>query len=47
MQRIYNSSGRKGEELLEFSFRRIFDNMPDNEKGVIQVLFSISGTIIN
>jgi hypothetical protein len=29
---------RKGEVLLEFSFRRVFDGMSDAEKGVLQVL---------
>ena len=31
-------SGRRGEELLEFCFRRIFDSMPGEEKVVLQVL---------
>jgi tetratricopeptide (TPR) repeat protein len=31
-------SGRRGEELLEFCFRRIFDSMPGTEKAILQVL---------
>src|SRR5262249_6791790 len=29
---------RKGEILLEFSFRRVFEGMSDSEKGVLQIL---------
>lgn len=32
------ASGRRGEELLEFCFRRVFDAMPGPEKAVLQVL---------
>jgi hypothetical protein len=32
------NSGRRGEELLEFCFRRVFDAMSGPEKAVIQVL---------
>ncbi len=32
------SSGRRGEELLEFCFRRVFDSMPGDEKAVLQIL---------
>jgi tetratricopeptide (TPR) repeat protein len=31
-------SGKHGEELLEFSYRRIFDNMNDAEKAILNVL---------
>ena len=33
-----SQSGRHGEELLEFSFRRVFDEMTASEKSVVQVL---------
>jgi tetratricopeptide (TPR) repeat protein len=33
-----NKSGRKGDELLEFTFRRVFDSMPGAEKSILQVL---------
>jgi tetratricopeptide (TPR) repeat protein len=33
-----SKSGRRGEELLEFCFRRVFDAMPEAEKAVLQVL---------
>lgn len=32
------SSGTRGEELLEFSFRRVFDSMPPQERSLLQVL---------
>lgn len=31
-------SGRRGEELLEFCFRRIFDAMPATERAIVEVL---------
>jgi tetratricopeptide (TPR) repeat protein len=31
-------SGRRGEELLEFTFRRVFDSMTAAEKAILQVL---------
>lgn len=31
-------SGRRGEELLEFAFRRVFESMDNTEKAVLQVL---------
>jgi tetratricopeptide (TPR) repeat protein len=31
-------SGRRGEELLEFCFRRIFDSMPGIDRSILQVL---------
>jgi tetratricopeptide (TPR) repeat protein len=31
-------SGRRGEQLLEFCFRRVFDTMPSLDKSVLQVL---------
>lgn len=31
-------TGRRGEELLEFSFRRVFDTMTEYEKAIVQVL---------
>jgi hypothetical protein len=32
------SSGKTGEELLEFSFRRVFDSLTKNERSLLQVL---------
>jgi tetratricopeptide (TPR) repeat protein len=33
-----SQSGRHGEELLEFSFRRVFDEMTEAEKSVVHIL---------
>jgi hypothetical protein len=33
-----SQSGRRGEELLEFSFRRVFDEMTEAEKSVVNIL---------
>ena len=33
-----SSSGKRGEELLEFSFRRVFDKMSEKERKIVEVL---------
>ena len=36
------NGGHTSEELLEFSFRRVFDNMSETERKVMQVLAIVS-----
>ena len=38
--------GRKGEELLEFSFRRVFERMSNTEKSIIKVLSVFNSPVI-
>lgn len=40
--KLMESGGMQNEELLEFSFRRVFDDMSQTEKSVMQVLAVIS-----